>query len=65
MNLDQFERDSALWKRLEKHMNERLEVCRRKNDSRVRVLPNPEAQASHLRQGFSASKALKLLTFNS
>lgn len=34
MNLDPFERDSALWKRLEKHMNERLEVCRRKNDSR-------------------------------
>lgn len=34
MILDPFERESALWKRLTEHINERLEVCRRKNDSR-------------------------------
>ncbi len=34
MTLDPFERESALWKRLNKHFEERLELCRRKNDSR-------------------------------
>lgn len=34
MILDPFERDSALWKRLEKHMNERLNTLRSKNDSK-------------------------------
>lgn len=56
MTLTHMERESALWKKIEAHLNERIEVCRRKNDGDLN-----EIETAKLRGALSAFKQMLAL----
>ena len=56
MTLNEVERQSAVWKKIEAYLNERLEICRKKNDGDL-----GELETARLRGEIKAIKNLRLI----
>lgn len=56
MKLNEHERQSALWKRIEAYLNERLDICRKKNDGDL-----SELETARLRGEIASYKRILVL----